>query len=103
MSTKNARVIIAEETKKKYDIDAPCIYTKKSVSRTTGDEITETYVPSVDCDFQCDSCGWNPKEKSRRIEDGWFRMIDSYIGPNGNCIELGETPVKQLSFIRKRA
>lgn len=26
--------------------------------------------PSVDCDWNCDSCPWNPREKARRFAEG---------------------------------
>ena len=30
--------------------------------------------PSVDCEKQCDSCGWNPKEAARRFREGQMEL-----------------------------
>lgn len=38
--------------------------------------ITERYgeksAPSVDCDWNCDACAWNPREHLRRMREGTF-------------------------------
>ena len=28
--------------------------------------------PHVDCEWDCDNCPWNPKEKTRRLKTGTF-------------------------------
>ena len=46
----------------------PCEYI---VSKEDG---TEKIVrPAVDCDRNCDTCGWNPAEQKRRLEQGAIR------------------------------
>ena len=35
--------------------------------------------PAVDCSFWCDSCGWNPEEQKRRLDQGEF-VTDEQTG-----------------------
>ena len=46
----------------KFLVNAPCVELhgqKKSA-------------PMVDCMWDCENCGWNPKEKERRLKEGRF-------------------------------
>lgn len=45
----------------KRNINAPCIE-----KRENGHRIVR-FVPSVDCDFDCENCGFNPRVKERRL------------------------------------
>lgn len=51
--------------KRKKDLNAPCLYTH---TNRAGQVMSS--VPAVDCDMKCDTCGWNPKEKARRMSFG---------------------------------
>ena len=43
-------------------INAPCV-TQKDGKKSA---------PCVDCDWNCDACGWNPRELTRRWNTGTF-------------------------------
>ena len=51
----------------KRTINAPCVWKEDKDGRTI------RHAPSVDCDWNCDACGWNPRERSRRLETGTFQ------------------------------
>lgn len=42
----------------------PCAFTVMENGRL------RTAFPDVDCKHECLSCGWNPAEKKRRLENG---------------------------------
>jgi len=59
----------AEDRKRTFELfGAACGYLKKD--KKTGK--VDRNFPCVDCSFQCKSCGWNPKEQKRRLEEGRF-------------------------------
>ena len=43
-------------------IKAPCVKERYG----------EKSAPSVDCDWNCDACAWNPREHLRRMREGTF-------------------------------
>ena len=45
----------------KLPMSEPCAFTTY-----TGRKV----LPAVDCDHNCESCGWNPAEARRRMETG---------------------------------
>ena len=45
---------------------APCLYLRFN-ERKQKDELI---YPSVNCDHDCEHCGWNPDEHERRIRTG---------------------------------
>lgn len=47
---------------------APCTYQHYSEIRKRMEILT----PAVDCSMDCDTCGFNPWEQSRRLEEGHF-------------------------------
>lgn len=51
--------------KRKKEIKAPCLY-----SHTNRAGQTTNIAPAVDCDMKCETCGWNPQEKERRLSFG---------------------------------
>ena len=46
----------------KAAMNAPCAH--------KGEKRTE--FPTVDCDFDCGNCDWNPREHERRLTEGEF-------------------------------
>lgn len=34
--------------------------------------------PAVDCEYNCEACGWNPKEAKRRVEEGKRKLTLYY-------------------------
>jgi len=57
----------AEWKKMLDDIDAPCWF----LETDQRGNVTTNY-PLVNCDYRCSSCGWNPKEQKRRLQQGEF-------------------------------
>lgn len=57
--------------------------------------------PHVICgEFDCESCGWNPKEKMRRLKTGHWRKISSRLdAETGEKIYFTGKP-SQLVFKR---
>ena len=47
----------------KASIHAPCV---------TFDSRGKRVYPHIDCEWDCDSCPWNPAEQKRRIETRTF-------------------------------
>ena len=45
---------------------SPCLFLEWNETR----QRFEACAPAVDCSFSCESCGWNPSEKARRLEEG---------------------------------
>lgn len=43
-------------------IKAPCVKERDG----------QKFAPSVDCDWNCDACAWNPREHNRRMMEGQF-------------------------------
>lgn len=52
----------------KIAINAPCVETIQSRS---GCEVLRA--PEVTCEWDCEHCGWNPREKQRRLKTGTFK------------------------------
>ena len=53
-----------ENRKQKRLLNPPCAM--KSTDGATGLILTD--YPSVICGFHCESCGWNPEVKKKRVE-----------------------------------
>lgn len=77
----------------KMAIQAPCaiaVYDKKKKKEVI-------VFPSVDCEYNCETCGWNPCEKERRLRDGVWQPV--YMRTNletGKRVQL--IGVEQLCF-----
>ena len=55
----------------KLAIQAPCaiaVFDKKKKKEVT-------VFPSVDCNYACETCGWNPCERERRLRDGVWQPV----------------------------
>lgn len=55
----------------KMAIQAPCaiaVFDKKKKKEVT-------VFPAVDCNYACETCGWNPCERERRLRDGVWQPI----------------------------
>ena len=69
---------------KEYRRPKPCDFIVRQ------EDGTEKIVhPAVDCDKHCETCGWNPEEQTRRLEQGSIRsgqiaVIRIYSGENDN-------------------
>lgn len=53
----------------KFMIAAPCgtvVYDRKKNRDVT-------VFPAVDCGYTCETCGWNPAEKERRLKEGTWQ------------------------------
>lgn len=51
---------------RKIKMGAPCLYEE-------WDEVkhkNSITAPSVNCNYDCKHCGWNPEETQRRLEEG---------------------------------
>lgn len=77
----------------KMAIQAPCaisVFDKKKKK-----EITVFH--AVDCNYACETCGWNPCERERRLREGVWQPV--YVRANA---EIGKRialeGVKQLCF-----
>lgn len=75
---------LAEAEGMKFLINAPC-------ATVIGHRVKSA--PTVDCEWDCSNCGWNPKEKERRLKEGTFikgtlhfkrRFFDCGIGSAEN-------------------
>ena len=83
---------MSEDTKRV--IKAPCVYFEVNMRKGSCDNA----YPSVQCIYQCDSCGWNPKEKERRMKTGKWKQAGVRENPEtGEIVFLSEN-VKQLCF-----
>lgn len=51
---------------KKITENRPCLFVEWNKAKNRW----EPCAPAVDCDFKCESCGWNEAEKKRRMETG---------------------------------
>lgn len=65
----------------KFAIKAPCV-------TRIGHRVQDA--PEVDCLWQCSICGWNPKEKARRLREGkWINgqlhFKGGYKNKYGTC------------------
>lgn len=60
----NDYVTEAESRQLKCSRRAPCVY------QSWNDRLNKDsdFYPNVNCSFDCDSCGWNPDVKKRRVE-----------------------------------
>ncbi len=45
----------------KYLVNAPCVVIGENKEKS---------VPCVDCLWNCEYCGWNPRERERRLKEG---------------------------------
>ncbi len=55
----------------KLAIQAPCaiaVFDKKKKKEVT-------VFPSVDCNYACETCGWNPCERERRLRDSVWQPV----------------------------
>lgn len=77
--------------KMKANLEAPCgfIYNNENDDRVLQNKYR---FPFVDCDYDCEHCGFNPKEKARRLAT--TRTV---------CITPSGHPVKAIVFARKGA
>ncbi|HJJ80007.1 MAG TPA: hypothetical protein O0X74_04455 [Methanocorpusculum sp.] len=77
----------------KMAIQAPCaiaVFDKKKKKEVI-------VFPSVDCGYNCETCGWNPCEKERRLRDGVWQPVHMRINPEtGKRVPLEN--VEQLCF-----
>lgn len=55
----------------KRSINAPCLF----IERVKGQETRRA--PAVDCEWNCDTCGFNPQVKERRLCRLGYRENDS--------------------------
>lgn len=70
----------------KATVSAPCGYRTKSLTGKT-----EVFYPAVDCAYDCDSCGWNPREARRRMKVGRWEKAESRFNPaTGAAVVLPE-------------
>lgn len=53
----------------KLAIDAPCGTTVYDRRR---DKEVKAF-PAVDCGYACETCGWNPAERERRLKEGTWK------------------------------
>lgn len=60
-------------------------------------KVARTYYPHVDCDCFCETCGWNPAEKERRLKEGVMKPIKKRINlETGEAVKLRK--VQHLCF-----
>ena len=81
----------------KRSINAPCVYHEFNEEKQ---RIDISY-PSVNCNHICETCGWNPVEKARRLQTGKF--MNKYCRKNsftGEYVELPEG-TKSLYFVKQ--
>ncbi len=78
----------------KRSINAPCVYYEVNEKKHR----LEVLYPSVNCNHVCEACGWNPKEKERRLKTGKF--CSKIYRENAETGELVELPdgTKSLYF-----
>ena len=87
---------MGEDTKRA--IKAPCVFMEVNMRKGA----VENVYPAVQCYYLCDSCGWNPKERERRLSTGKWRQAGVRENPEtGKIVCLPET-VKQLCFKKLR-
>ncbi len=53
-----------KKEKTKEEIKAPCVYTDWSEAKQKETE----YYPAVKCKLRCETCGWNPEVRERRLK-----------------------------------
>ena len=56
----------------KRSMNAPCLYLEEG----KGGHIIR-HAPAVDCEWDCDHCGFNPRVKERRLAKLGHRKTDS--------------------------
>lgn len=81
--------------KTKARVSAPCGYRTKSLSGKT-----EVFYPAVDCAYDCDTCGWNPKEAKRRIRFGHWEIADKRFNPDTGATVVLPDGTMRLVFRR---
>ena len=56
----------------KRSMNAPCLFLEEG----KGGHIIR-HAPAVDCEWDCDHCGFNPRVKERRLAKLGYRKTDS--------------------------
>ena len=83
--------LASEWRKRMQRMNAPCRYF--TADEKTG-KVSDAY-PHINCDFKCDSCGWNPAEKKRRLEQGEFKPVTSRMSWNEDTGTVSEIPLPE--------
>lgn len=78
--------------------NAPCIAVMDRIMN--GVPTRSAGYPGVNCEGFCETCGWNPCERQRRLHTGVFMPITERVSPlDGQTIKL-PAGVMQLRFAR---
>ena len=80
----------------KKSINAPCVYYEIDEKKH---RMSQMY-PSVNCNHICETCGWNPQEKERRLKTGKF--CSKLYRKNAETDEIVELPDGTKSLYFKR-
>lgn len=83
--------------KQKAEKGAPCVFFGWDEKK----QETKAYHPPVNCDMNCKSCGFNPKEKDRRLQSGVMKqiaVIDRFDDPQTGKPTEKAAIVNQLTF-----
>lgn len=82
----------------KRETNAPCIAVMDRL--VNGIPTRGAGYPGVNCEGFCETCGWNPCERKRRMSKGVFAPITERVSPlDGKVVKL-PAGVVQLRFAR---
>lgn len=57
--------------KQKAEMQAPCLFWEWNPKKVKAD----VCYPQVNCNMNCKSCGWNPEEQNRRLNEGKMKPL----------------------------